>query len=324
MGARVLAIAEAAPGGLDHRSAAAPALAQRFIAGTGGEADLLVTGGLVPIAGLWRRVWRVGADDATCLGEALAGLLASTPYEAVFVGDTPAGRELAGRMASRLHLPVVASVLSVRQQGSVLQASRPAAGGARTANIALHGSPALLLVNPDAPAVSGSGGAVMPEAEELAVGGAPRPITLIGETRLLPWDMDLNEADVVVAGGRGVGGRDGFELLAELAGLLGGTVGASRVAVDAGWVPSSRQVGLTGRTVSPRLYIACGISGAIHHTLGMRSASFIVAINSDPRAPIFKIANVSIVGDAHEVIPQLIAEVRARASGGRTMAGART
>jgi electron transfer flavoprotein alpha subunit len=123
--------------------------------------------------------------------------------------------------------------------------------------------------------------------------------------------MDLLDADVVVAGGRGMGGPEGFALIEELAGLLGGTVGASRVAVDAGWAPSARQVGLTGKTVSPRLYIACGISGAPHHLLGMRDSSLIVAINSDPRAPIFTIAHVSVVGDVHRVIPELIASLRA-------------
>ncbi|MBE7518109.1 MAG: electron transfer flavoprotein subunit alpha/FixB family protein [Thermoflexaceae bacterium] len=127
--------------------------------------------------------------------------------------------------------------------------------------------------------------------------------------------MDVTEADVVVAGGRGVGGPEGFERLAELATLLGGSVGASRVAVDLGWAPYARQVGLTGKSVSPRLYIACGISGAIHHTLGMRDSSFIVAINSDARAPIFKIANVSIVGDLNEILPALITGLKARSTG---------
>jgi len=134
----------------------------------------------------------------------------------------------------------------------------------------------------------------------------------VSEERLGPWEMDIAEADVVVAGGRGVGGPDGFALLADLAALLEGGVGASRVAVDAGWAPRSSQVGLTGKTVSPRLYVACGISGAIHHTLGMRDSAFIIVINSDPQAPIFKIANVGIVGDVRQVVPNLIADLRSR------------
>jgi electron transfer flavoprotein alpha subunit len=118
--------------------------------------------------------------------------------------------------------------------------------------------------------------------------------------------MDLMSADVIVAGGRGVGGPDGFALLERLAQRLGGALAASRAAVDAGWVPAHRQVGLSGKTVAPRLYIACGISGATHHVVGMKDAKSVIAINSDKSAPIFKIADVAILGDVHEVIPRVL------------------
>jgi electron transfer flavoprotein alpha subunit len=116
----------------------------------------------------------------------------------------------------------------------------------------------------------------------------------------------LISADVIVAGGRGVGGPDGFAMLERLAQKLGGALAASRAAVDAGWVPAHRQIGLSGKTVAPRLYIACGISGATHHVVGMKDAKSVIAINSDRSAPIFKIADVAILGDIHQVIPRLL------------------
>jgi electron transfer flavoprotein alpha subunit len=122
--------------------------------------------------------------------------------------------------------------------------------------------------------------------------------------------LNLEYADVIVAGGRGVGGPEGFKLLAELASALGGAVGASRPVVDAGWIDYEHQVGQTGKTVRPRLYIAAGISGAVQHRVGMSGADFILAINSDPKAPIFQIANLGLVGDLYQVIPEMIKQVK--------------
>ena len=122
--------------------------------------------------------------------------------------------------------------------------------------------------------------------------------------------MNISEADILVAGGRGIGGPNGFEMLAELATLLGGELAASRAAVDAGWVPYEHQVGQTGKTVQPRLYVAVGISGAIQHAVGMQSSETVVAINADADAPIFNVADCGIVGDWRSVLPHIIEQVR--------------
>ena len=314
----LLAVVDGGTSGLHPRAFAAAALAQKAVADTGAEADLIVIGGARPSFGRWRRSLRAAAADGASLASAIADHLEENDYAAVAIGDSPLGREIAGRLAARLGLPVVGATASFTVKGDALEVIRPAVGGKRTARLAIHRSPALLLIDPESAASATQQQAALPDAEDLPVDSADPPFAAVDEERLGPWEMDIAEADVVVAGGRGVGGPDGFALLADLAAVLEGGVGASRVAVDAGWAPRSSQVGLTGKTVSPRLYVACGISGAIHHTLGMRDSAFIVVINSDPQASIFKIANVSIVGDVREVVPNLIADLTSR----RTAQGA--
>lgn len=299
----------------------AASLGMEFCRRAGAEADLVWAGGEALPAGAWRRAWRAGALTGAQAADVLAQTVCGASYDIVLLDEGDGGREAAARAAARLDLPVIAQVVAIRADQSGLRITRGIEGGARTAVIA-PGRPTTLAVV--SASVGGADGGEGTAREEAVLEASARPtlLEIVSEYRPLPGELELDQADVVVAGGRGVGGREGFAQLEELAGLLGGTVGASRVAVDAGWVPYRRQVGLTGKTVAPRLYLAFGISGAPHHVLGMRNSSLIVAVNSDPQAPIFRLAHVSIVGKVEEVVPQLIGEIRRRKDA-RTLVAAR-
>lgn len=302
MAGRVLAVA------LASRSGAA-ALAQKFAREARAEADLLMAGGEVLPAGSWACASTVEALDGGQLADVLAGSARLENYDAVVIDGSAAGREAAGRLSVRCELPVVGEAVGVRRVGEALQVTRTAEGGRRTAIMTSLAKGTIVVASSSVGDAGASPGRAT-ESMRLTVPCGQAMFELLRESRLGPRELDLLDADVVVAGGRGMGGPQGFAMLEELAGVLGGTVGASRVAVDAGWAPYARQVGLTGKTVSPRLYIACGISGAPHHVLGMRDSSLIVAINSDPQAPIFKIAHVSVVGDVQRIVPDLLEGLR--------------
>jgi electron transfer flavoprotein alpha subunit len=173
--------------------------------------------------------------------------------------------------------------------------------------------PAIVLVRPKA-FVAEPGGAATPEVTALDL----PDVGAAGSARVIETHVehgegpDLEKASLVVSGGRGMGDASRFELLNELAGLLGGAVGATRAVVDAGWVPYSYQVGQTGKTVKPAVYIACGISGAMQHLVGMKDSAKIIAVNKDREAPIFGVADLGVVGDVHRVLPQLIEALRSR------------
>lgn len=228
---------------------------------------------------------------------------------------TALGRELAPRVAARLRTGLASDCLAVSVgAGGALQMSRAVYGGRASCTVVCpQARPQMLtLERQRSSAAAHVAPAREPEVIRLdAVHAASAARTdLTGFFQEDPSSMDLAEADVVVAGGRGVGSLQGFQLLVELASLLGGTVAASRAAVDAGWVPSHRQVGQSGRTVAPSLYIACGISGAPHHAVGMRESRTVVAINTDRNAPIFGLADLGIVGDLHEVLPPVMTRLR--------------
>ncbi|MCL5677259.1 MAG: electron transfer flavoprotein subunit alpha/FixB family protein [Firmicutes bacterium] len=231
---------------------------------------------------------------------------------AVLFGHTAAGRDLAPALAARLEAGMVSDVTALTVEGDRVLFTRPIyAGKAITRRVFREGA-IIATIRPNnlpAPAQDASRqGEVKRINLELAKAGLR---TIVAEVvRKAAAGVDLTAAKVVVAGGRGVKSADGFKPLQELAGLLGAAVGASRAACDAGYCDYSLQVGQTGKTVTPDLYIACGISGAIQHVAGMSSSKVVVAINKDPEAPIFKVADYGIVGDLFEVVPLLTQEFR--------------
>jgi electron transfer flavoprotein alpha subunit len=244
----------------------------------------------------------------------LSDLITRYRPEIVIAGATPIGRSFLPRVAARLRTGLTADCTSLAidsETGNLLQI-RPAFGGNIMATILCPDCrPQMATVRPR---VMKKGEYREDRKGEIITVNADN---LISRTRVIESVKDvceiavnLHEVDIIVSGGRGIGEPKGFKLLEELAGLLGGAVGASRAAVDSGWIQYRHQVGQTGKTVCPKLYIACGISGAVQHLVGMQSSDTIIAINKNPDAPIFNVASFGVVGDVYEIIPLLIKRLK--------------
>ena len=283
-------------------------------------------------------VWGDGASAATALGEYgattvhdvgdLAGALPGAPVaaaiaaavtagsgpDAILLPATYDGRDVAGRLSVKLDRPVLTNVVDLTEVDGGLASQHAIFGGAEilTAHFTGEG-PGIFVIRAKSFPAEASGGApaavVAAPAPDTGAANGARIIARHVEERTGP---KLDEADVVVSGGRGLGEKDQYVLIEQLATLLHGAAGASRAIVDAGWVPYSHQVGQTGKTVKPTVYMACGISGATQHMVGMKNSKNIVAINKDQDAPIFQVADLGIVGDVHKVIPKLIEALQAR------------
>ncbi len=259
---------------------------------------------------------------ARCVTEAVAARRAA----AVVAAGTDRGHEVLAHAAARLGLPMAANCVRAdpwASPGEPLRVVRQRWGGTLLEEGLLRGAVKLLTVAPHAVAPE-----EVPAAGEVQVHGLRPALEArdlqVRVTAQLPREAEgvsLTEARVVVGGGRGVGGAEGFRLLEELAGLLGGAVGCSRAATSAGWRPHADQIGQTGVRIAPDLYIACGISGASQHIVGCRGAKRILVVNTDPEAPILAHADYAIIGDLHQVLPSLIAEIRRVAAGSRAGGG---
>jgi electron transfer flavoprotein alpha subunit len=237
--------------------------------------------------------------------EALAEIAETVQPAAILITSTPEGKEIAGRLAVKLGSGLITDASDVAADGTTMQ-SVFAGNWTVTASVT-RGAP-VITVKPNAVAIEAAPTEPVTEQIEVTISDAAKTARILSkEPKRSSGRPDLTEAAVVVSGGRGTGGD--FAAVEELADVLGGAVGASRAAVDAGWYPYAYQIGQTGKTVSPQLYIAVGISGAIQHRAGMQTSKAIVAVNKDPEAPIFALADLGIVGDLHKVLPDVINKI---------------
>ena len=272
---------------------------RRLADGLGAELCAVVLGG--GIEGIAGELQKYGPDKIL-----VADLIQSADPAVVILGASAQGKDLSARLAARLDAGLAMDCTAVKLEDGQLTCTRPMFGGKIFADVEFDSAVQIVAVRPN----------VMDITESAKDSAIEKPAVQLGEvkTAVIEKSMDtgdkieLTEADVVVSGGRGTGGD--FGAVESLAAALGGAVGASRSAVDEGWRPHSDQVGQTGKVVSPVLYVACGISGAIQHLAGMSTSKYIVAINKDPEAPIFSRADLGIVGDLFDVVPAVAEEVK--------------
>jgi electron transfer flavoprotein alpha subunit len=245
--------------------------------------------------------------------DAVAGLVRSGGYDIVLFAASVEASDVAAALAARLDAGIVVDAVELHAEEGRAVTRRPGLGDSVYAHCAPVGDVGVIVTraNTFAP-VEGNGAAAAVERPAVEVQDWSQAARLAGHEEAERGGVDITQADVLVAGGRGLGGPDGFRLVEELAKALGGEVAATRAVVDAGWYPYSAQVGQTGKTVAPKLYIACGISGAIQHKVGMAGAETIVAINRDANAPIFEYADLGVVGDLNTIVPRLTELLRAR------------
>ena len=242
--------------------------------------------------------------------DALAALVAETGADTVVFAASVLASDVAAGLAARLDAGLNWDLIDLVLSDGELVGKRPALGDTVVVDVGWTASPRLGLARAGAFDPAESGGSVEVEQFEVAFSDFSTLATLVEQTQEESSGPSIEDADIIVAGGRGFGSPESFSLVEELAGALGGAVAATRAVVDAGWYPYSTQVGQTGKTVSPKLYVACGISGAIQHKVGMQSAGTIVAINKDPNAPIFDFCDLGVVGDLHQIVPKLTELVR--------------
>jgi len=263
------------------------------------------------------KVHAVDPGDAlpgAAVSAAVAEVIGAGGFDAVLFATTYDGRDVSGRLAVRVDSPVISNATGLSLDGDDLVVETVIFGGTKIVHSRFRsGSTRIVLVRPKSFAAEPGGGGAAEVATvalpDVGAAGTPRIVAKHVEALEGP---KLEDADIVVSGGRGLGGSDGFKLVEDLAGLLGAATGASRAIVDAGWVPYSKQVGQTGKTVKPNVYIALGISGAMQHMVGMKNSKIIIAVNKDPEAPIHAVADLGIVGDVHKVVPALVDAIKAK------------
>ncbi|MBN2492061.1 MAG: electron transfer flavoprotein subunit alpha/FixB family protein [Planctomycetes bacterium] len=320
----ILAILESRDGRLTKSAAEVLGQARRMADGLGGSVvALLMTegaaGAAAPLGALG--VGKVHLADGPAFrayvgdlqGRVAARVARTVDPRVILLAASSQGKDLGPRLAAHLGVGLAVDCTALEITDGTLRATRPVYAGKALETLRIADPPFVASLRPNvfAPAAPAAGaGAAAVEPVETAADEAAVKTVLREVKPREGGKVELTEADVIVSGGRGMKDPANFRHLEELADVLGAAVGASRAVVDAGWRPHAEQVGQTGKTVGPNLYIACGISGAIQHLAGMSTAKCIVAVNKDPEAPIFKVADYGVVGDALEVVPALTAEIR--------------
>ena len=323
----ILVLVEAADEGPDRLSAEALGLAGRLAGTLGGEVHAVVVAASddVPAAEATARdLGRYGVATAHLVtddrlttyapaawGAAVAGIVTGGSFAAVVAPGSEKGTEVLAHVAARIGVPMAANVVSV-DLGDRWHVTRQRWAGSLLEEAWLDGEPRAFTVAPHAvPALepSAAGQSTVVRVQPALTDNDLRA-RVVGQDRAAADRVSLADAKVVVGGGRGLGSAEAFAMLDELAGLLGAAVGVSRVATSLGWRPHAQQIGQTGTRIAPDLYIACGISGAIQHIVGAKSAKRILVINTDPDAPIFRRATYAVIGDVHAIVPAISNEIR--------------
>jgi len=320
--ARILAIAEQRDGALRKLSDEIVTAARTLAESAGAEVDVLVAGppGIGAAASCYTAFGAakllVAESDLLkqyapdVLAQLIADVASKGAYTAIVFGASSIGKDLAPRVAAKLDVPLATDAVGIEIDSGRLTVTRPVYAGRALARVTLDATPGIVSIRPNVFRPQERPGAGI--VEQVAVPSVEQRVKVREVRTAAGARLDVGEAPIVVSGGRGLKGPENWHLLEELRDALGHTcaLGASRAVVDAGWRPHAEQVGQTGKTVAPQLYFAIGISGAMQHLAGIRSARTVVAINKDPEAPIFKVADYGIVGDATEVVPRLTEELK--------------
>lgn len=317
----IITFAEQRDGKLRRPSLEAVSEARRLAGSVSASVEVVLLGS--GVSGLAEELFSYGADTVHVFDQgdlasyatevfarALGQVIGDTKPTVVLIPFTAMGKDLAPRVAAKVGAGLASDCVALAVKSGRLEARRPVYAGKAYATVSFEGDPQVVTLRPNVFALgtpeAGRKGAIVTRTVD-----AQSRARVVSVEATASGKVELTEAQVVVSGGRGLKGPEHFHLIEELAQAMGGAVGASRAVVDAGWIDHHYQVGQTGRTVSPTLYIACGISGAIQHLAGMSSSKVIVAINKDPDAPIFKVADYGILGDVFEVLPQLTEAAKA-------------
>ena len=244
--------------------------------------------------------------------DVLAKLVEAEGFDTVLFGASVLTADIASALAARLDAGLNWDLIDLEQKDGKLVGKRPALQDSVLLDVGWKTEPRLALIRSGTFEPAESGGSAEVKKVPVEIEDWSKQAVMVEQAHEESEGPSIEDADVIVAGGRGLGKPENFSLVEDLAKALGGAVAATRAVVDAGWYPYASQVGQTGRSVAPKLYIACGISGAIQHKVGMQSSGTIVAINKDPNAPIFEYSDLGVVGDVHEIVPKLTELVKAR------------